>query len=219
MFSRYPSWPRATVTAFFAHFWHFPPSSFEFFADPWRSTSVPGSFFQFSSSLVRFLVVFTMKKEVKEKSGDPGWVEFCQRMNINPNLVMLKVTLFVMYGGKNYDFFFRFWKFCHSSQRCVCLRANLLSGLVSFGLLTRQYSAAERSVQKKKIKFFFMLISIPFCNLSTYSTNFDVYLYVDSKCDCCQVLFITRGHIHQNRIDRYATLVYLRYKKKDEAWL
>lgn len=47
-----------------------------------------------------------MKKEVKEKSGDPGWVEFCQRMNINPNLVMLKVTLFVMYGGKNYNFFF-----------------------------------------------------------------------------------------------------------------
>lgn len=26
--------------------------------------------------------------------------EFCQRHGINPNLIMLKITLFVMYGGE-----------------------------------------------------------------------------------------------------------------------
>lgn len=28
------------------------------------------------------------------------WGKFCQRHGINPNLIMLKITLFVMYGGK-----------------------------------------------------------------------------------------------------------------------
>lgn len=28
------------------------------------------------------------------------YAEFCQRHGINPNLIMLKITLFVMYGGK-----------------------------------------------------------------------------------------------------------------------
>lgn len=27
--------------------------------------------------------------------------KFCDRKGINPNLIMLKITLFVMYGGKN----------------------------------------------------------------------------------------------------------------------
>lgn len=30
------------------------------------------------------------------------WEKFCQRHGINPNLIMLKITLFVMYGGKFY---------------------------------------------------------------------------------------------------------------------
>lgn len=28
------------------------------------------------------------------------WGKFCLRHGINPNLIMLKITLFVMYGGK-----------------------------------------------------------------------------------------------------------------------
>lgn len=28
------------------------------------------------------------------------FADFCQRHGINPNLIMLKITLFVMYGGK-----------------------------------------------------------------------------------------------------------------------
>lgn len=32
--------------------------------------------------------------------GSTKFVDFCQRHNINPNLIMLKITLFVMYGGE-----------------------------------------------------------------------------------------------------------------------
>lgn len=29
---------------------------------------------------------------------------YCEKLKINPNLFMLKVTLFMMYGGKNFSF-------------------------------------------------------------------------------------------------------------------
>lgn len=32
--------------------------------------------------------------------------KFCQRYGINSNLIMLKITLFVMYGGRMYSFKF-----------------------------------------------------------------------------------------------------------------
>lgn len=35
-----------------------------------------------------------------EKPMDSKFLKFCERHNINSNLVMLKITLFVMYGGK-----------------------------------------------------------------------------------------------------------------------
>lgn len=38
-----------------------------------------------------------------EKSEKSGWARFCLRNGINPNLVMLKITLFVMHGGRRMD--------------------------------------------------------------------------------------------------------------------
>ena len=35
-----------------------------------------------------------------EKAEPTWWADFCQRRGINPNLIMLKITLFVMYGGE-----------------------------------------------------------------------------------------------------------------------
>lgn len=37
----------------------------------------------------------TEREEDLTKSG-----KFCKKHGINPNLIMLKITLFVMYGGK-----------------------------------------------------------------------------------------------------------------------
>lgn len=37
---------------------------------------------------------------VPNMEGNTKFVDFCQRHNINPNLIMLKITLFVMYGGE-----------------------------------------------------------------------------------------------------------------------
>ncbi|EDX15329.1 GD11997 [Drosophila simulans] len=37
---------------------------------------------------------------VSEKVELSRFGEFCQRRGINPNLIMLKITLFVMYGGE-----------------------------------------------------------------------------------------------------------------------
>lgn len=42
----------------------------------------------------------TVKDEVKEEDEKSVWGRFCHRHGVNPNLVMLKVTLFVMHGGK-----------------------------------------------------------------------------------------------------------------------
>jgi len=36
----------------------------------------------------------------KDKIELSRFGEFCQRRGINPNLIMLKITLFVMYGGE-----------------------------------------------------------------------------------------------------------------------
>lgn len=36
----------------------------------------------------------------EDKSSKSAWYRFCLRRGINPNLVMLKMTLFVMHGGK-----------------------------------------------------------------------------------------------------------------------
>lgn len=43
---------------------------------------------------------------LKDDSNEPKtkYEKFCKRFGINPNLVMLKMTLFFMYGGK-YDKF------------------------------------------------------------------------------------------------------------------
>lgn len=35
-----------------------------------------------------------------DDSEKTAYGKFCQKHGINPNLIMLKVTLFVMYGGK-----------------------------------------------------------------------------------------------------------------------
>lgn len=35
-----------------------------------------------------------------DDSNPSRFEKYCERFNINPNLVMLKVTLFMMYGGK-----------------------------------------------------------------------------------------------------------------------
>lgn len=35
-----------------------------------------------------------------ERSEKSSWAKFCNRRGVNPNLVMLKLTLFVMHGGK-----------------------------------------------------------------------------------------------------------------------
>lgn len=45
--------------------------------------------------------------------------EFCQRRGINSNLIMLKITLFLMYGGNIsiwFQFFFSFYVECARSQ-------------------------------------------------------------------------------------------------------
>lgn len=39
----------------------------------------------------------TQSDEDNKKSS---WAKFCNKRGINPNLLMLKVTLFVMHGGK-----------------------------------------------------------------------------------------------------------------------
>lgn len=39
----------------------------------------------------------TMADDIDEKSS---WSKFCHKRGINPNLLMLKMTLFVMHGGK-----------------------------------------------------------------------------------------------------------------------
>lgn len=35
-----------------------------------------------------------------EDGEKSSWIKFCQKRGINPNLFMLKVTLFVMHGGE-----------------------------------------------------------------------------------------------------------------------
>jgi hypothetical protein len=35
-----------------------------------------------------------------DKADDTKMNKFCRKHGINPNLIMLKITLFVMYGGK-----------------------------------------------------------------------------------------------------------------------
>lgn len=53
-----------------------------------------------------------------EKVKPSKFGEFCRRNGINPNLIMLKITLFVMYGGKyNYD--------CYSFFNCKYLRLDM----------------------------------------------------------------------------------------------
>lgn len=37
-----------------------------------------------------------------EKSS---WAKFCRKHGVNPNLIMLKITLFVLHGGKNFVLF------------------------------------------------------------------------------------------------------------------
>lgn len=41
----------------------------------------------------------TTKEDVNVNEGKSFWSRFCQKHGINSNLVMLKVTLFVMHGG------------------------------------------------------------------------------------------------------------------------
>lgn len=42
------------------------------------------------------------KDESQEREKAPtAFEKLCYKLNINPNLVMLKVTLFMMYGGKS----------------------------------------------------------------------------------------------------------------------
>lgn len=41
-----------------------------------------------------------------EKVKPSKFGEFCRRNGINPNLIMLKITLFVMYGGEYYYYVF-----------------------------------------------------------------------------------------------------------------
>ena len=36
----------------------------------------------------------------EDKDGKSAWAKFCIKRGINPNLLMLKVTLFVMHGGE-----------------------------------------------------------------------------------------------------------------------
>lgn len=38
-----------------------------------------------------------------EKNEKSAWARFCHRRGINHNLLMLKMTLFVMHGGKRSD--------------------------------------------------------------------------------------------------------------------
>lgn len=42
----------------------------------------------------------TCSEAVGDSEELTKWGKFCQRHGINPNLIMLKVTLFVMYGGE-----------------------------------------------------------------------------------------------------------------------
>lgn len=42
----------------------------------------------------------TSKAEDSEKSA---WSKFCQKRGVNSNLILLKVTLFVMHGGKRFE--------------------------------------------------------------------------------------------------------------------
>lgn len=39
------------------------------------------------------------KEDVNDPAEKTFWSKFCQKHGINSNLVMLKVTLFVMHGG------------------------------------------------------------------------------------------------------------------------
>lgn len=43
----------------------------------------------------------TAKEDVKEDINEEksAWARFCHRHGVNSNLVMLKITLFVMHGG------------------------------------------------------------------------------------------------------------------------
>lgn len=43
--------------------------------------------------------------DMMEKPETTKFGEFCQRHGINSNLIMLKITLFVMYGGKSFIYF------------------------------------------------------------------------------------------------------------------
>lgn len=42
----------------------------------------------------------TVKDDAKDGEEKDFWSRFCHKHGINKNLVMLKVTLFVMHGGK-----------------------------------------------------------------------------------------------------------------------
>lgn len=42
----------------------------------------------------------TCSEAVGDSEELTKWGKFCLRHGINPNLIMLKVTLFVMYGGE-----------------------------------------------------------------------------------------------------------------------
>jgi hypothetical protein len=48
----------------------------------------------------------TIETETSPDDSDEksSWVKFCNKRGINSNLIMLKVTLFVMYGGENRAF-------------------------------------------------------------------------------------------------------------------
>lgn len=46
----------------------------------------------------------TNTAEIYDDEGLTKWGKFCLRHGINPNLIMLKITLFVMYGGKYFFF-------------------------------------------------------------------------------------------------------------------
>lgn len=49
----------------------------------------------------------------QSEDGKSAWSKFCQKRSINSNLIMLKVTLFVMHGGEyQIVVFCRFITFC-----------------------------------------------------------------------------------------------------------
>jgi len=87
------------------------------------------SIINLSEALESFSELWNMEKAksstnetqtIQSEDEKSAWSRFCQKRNINANLFMLKVTLFVMHGGETiiyhrYTFYSSF-----SPTRCEC---------------------------------------------------------------------------------------------------